>query len=70
MWSSGKVNRTVHLQDGQIVVEGTGVVLGVNLHGDNIPFDVRIEFNIVVYVPFAQTNAEIEAVVTGVGRKR
>lgn len=70
MWSSGEVHRAVHLQNGQIVVQGASVVLGVNLHGDDIPLDVRIELNVMVYVPFAETNAEIEAVVTVDFRKK
>lgn len=59
----GEVDRLVHLQDGQIVVQRSSVVLWVHLHRDDVPFDVRIELDVVVDVPFTQADAQIEAVV-------
>lgn len=67
--SVGKVCGAIHLQNGQIVVQRSGVVLGVDLYGDDVPFDVWVEFNVVVYVPFAKAHTEIEAVVAVFGER-
>lgn len=59
----GVVQGFVELQDGNVVVQGTSIVLRVDMHRDYITLDVRIEFNVVVNVPFSQADTEIESTV-------
>lgn len=38
----------------------------MDLYRDNVAFNVGIEFDVMVYVPFAEADTEIEAVVSRV----
>lgn len=60
---TGKIHRTIHLQNGQIVVKRAGVIFRVYLHRDDIALNVRVEFDVVVYVPFAESYTKIESIV-------
>lgn len=42
-----------------IVVECTGVEFRVYVDIGHVTFDVRIELNVVIYVPFAQSNSKV-----------
>jgi len=64
----GEVHGLIQFQDGQIIVQSAGIVLGVDVHRDHIAFNVGEEFHIMVHIPFAQTHAQIEAILTG-GKK-
>lgn len=54
-----EVDRAVQLQDGQVVVQCSRVIFRMHVDGLNVSFDVREEFNVVIYVPFSQANAQI-----------
>lgn len=51
-----KVDRLVHAEHGQIVVQRAGVELPVNDQANHVGLDVRIELHVVVHVPFAQSD--------------
>lgn len=70
VWVLGEVNGMIQLEDGQIIVQSAGIILGMDVHRDNITFDVREEFHIVVDVPFAQTHTQIEAILTAEERMK
>lgn len=59
VWVPRKVNGLVHSEYGQIVVQRTRVELTVYDHVDHVCFYVRVEFHVVIYVPFAQTYAQV-----------
>jgi len=58
-----KVDGGDQSQDGDIVVEGAGVEFGVDGDNGDVAFDMRVEFNVVVNVPFTKTDPKV---VTGV----
>lgn len=47
------IDRFVETQDGDVVIEGTGVEFRVNINGNHVAFYVRVEFHVVVDIPFA-----------------
>lgn len=55
----GKVDGLVHAKYGQVVVQRASVELAVYDHVDHVRFHVRVEFHVVVYVPFAQADAQV-----------
>lgn len=59
----GVVQGTIELQNGNIVVQSTSIVLGVDVHGHDVTLDVWIELNVVVDIPFAETDTQVEATV-------
>lgn len=61
---SGKVDGFVHAKYSQVVVQRARVEFSVYDQTDDVRFHVRVEFHVVVYVPFAQTNAQVLFVVT------
>lgn len=60
----GEVHWVVQLEDGQVIVQSSGIVFGVDVHRNHIAFDVGEELHVVVDIPFAQADAQIEAVLT------
>lgn len=60
----GKVYRSVESNDGQIVVQGTGIVFRMNGYGDHIAFDVREELDVMINIPFAQADTQIKLGIT------
>lgn len=60
----GEVDGMIQLENGQIVVQRTGIVFGMNVHRYYIAFDVGEELHVMVDIPFAQTHTQIEAILT------
>lgn len=54
-----EVDGFVQGDDGQVVVQGAGVELGVHVDVGDVAFDVREEFDVVVDVPFPESDAEV-----------
>jgi len=54
-----QVNRPDQLDDSKIVEQSAGIKFRVDCDTGNISFDVRVELNIVVDVPFSQANSEL-----------
>ena len=54
-----EVDEPVQLEDSNIVVEVAGRVLGVDLDGEHVQLQVRIELGVVVHVPLSQSHAEL-----------
>jgi len=56
---SGKVNKTIQLNDRNVVVQVTRIVFWMNLHVKNIELNVGEELAVVVDVPLAQPHPEL-----------
>lgn len=54
-----EVDGFVHPQDGDVVLKGSGVELRMDLEESHVSFDVRVELDVVVDVPFAQTDSQV-----------
>lgn len=53
-----EVNISVQLDDGDVIVEISGVELGVDGDTQYIQLNVRVELTVVVHVPFSQSNPD------------
>lgn len=60
---AGEVDRLVHAEYGQVVVQSARVELPVYDHAGHVRFHVRVELHVVVHVPFAQADAQVLFVV-------
>lgn len=60
----GEIDRVVQLQNSQVIIERASIVLGMNVHGDNIAFNIGEEFDIMIHIPLAQAHAQIETILT------
>lgn len=54
-----EVDLVIDPQYGDIVVQGTGVKFWMHVDTSHVPFDVRVELDVMVHVPFTESNAEI-----------
>jgi len=64
VWILSEINWMIQLQDGQIIVQSASIVFRMNVHGNNITFNVREELHIMVDIPFAQAHTQIETILT------
>lgn len=60
----GEVHWVVQLEDGQVIVQSSGIVFGVDVHRNHIAFDVGEELHVMVDIPLAQAHTQIEAILT------
>lgn len=70
VWVLGEVDGVIQLQYSQIVVQGASIVLGMNVHRDNIALNVGEELDVMIDIPFAQAHAQIESILTAEGNSR
>lgn len=52
-----EIDVVVQFENGDVVGEGTGVKLGMHVDADNVALYVRIELDVVIHIPFAQSRA-------------
>lgn len=64
VWVLLEVYIVVELQYCDIIVQGTSVEFGVDDHVHYVAFDVRVEFDVVVDVPLAETSSEVSSSVS------
>lgn len=60
---ASKVDGLIHAEYGNVVVQSAGIELPVYVQVDHVRFHVRVEFHVVIHVPFAQTNAQVLVIV-------
>lgn len=68
MWVLGPIYRLVHAKNCDVVVEGASVELRMDMNRDDVALDVGVKFNVVVDIPLAKANSEIEAGVAEIGK--
>lgn len=59
----GKVHIMVQLQDSNVIVQSSSVEFRMNVHTDDVPFDVREELYVMVDIPFPESYPEVSALV-------
>lgn len=59
VWIAGKVDGLIHAEYGNVIVQRAGIELPVYFQVNHVRFHVRVEFHVVIHVPFAQTNAQV-----------
>lgn len=57
MWVFGPIDRFIHTEDGNVVVESAGVEFWMDVHRDDVAFDVGEEFDVMVDVPLTKTDS-------------
>lgn len=70
VWTVLEINWDVQFQNGQIIVKSSSIVFGVNMYRCHITFDIWEEFNVMVNIPFTETNTQIIARVTVFEREK
>lgn len=48
-----EIDVVVQFENGDVVCEGTGIEFRMHENADDVAFDVRVEFDVVVHIPFA-----------------
>ena len=56
---AGKVHKAVNLDHGEVIVEVTGVVVGVDLHAEDIKLHVGEELAVIVHIPLSQPHPKL-----------
>ena len=59
MCVASKVDESVNLDHGDVVVEVAGVVVGVGLHAQHVKLDVGEELAVIVHVPLPQPHSQL-----------
>ena len=54
-----EIDKAVQLEDGNVVVEVAGRVLGMELDGEDVELNVGVELGVVVDVPLAHPDAQL-----------
>lgn len=55
----GPVYWGIHAQNSNVVGQSSSVKLRMNCNAGNVAFNVRVEFHVVVNVPFTQAYAQV-----------
>lgn len=59
-----EIDFVIELQNGDVVIKGTGVEFWMHVNTDDITFDVWEEFNVMIDVPFAEACTQVTACVS------
>lgn len=59
VWVVLEINWNAQFQDGQVIVKCAGIILWMNVDRYNIAFNVWEEFNVMIDIPFAETNTQV-----------
>lgn len=69
VWIRRKVDRFIHAQDGDVVVQSAGIELRMNHQVRDVTLDVRVELDVVVHVPLTQTHSQVVGSVAGIWQR-